>query len=160
MQHLRRAFDRDLRPLHQGRLPQSLLREMRAMQRLLPVRIPAAAGLTIDPGSWSSRRAGRCASPENTIAAFEYAIGVGVDAIEMDVVVSRDDVVVVSHDPYLKSGTFIRELTAAESGLPTLDEVFALAAAGIFFLISKPKFRSTRRRTSRNWCSTGLASME
>jgi glycerophosphoryl diester phosphodiesterase len=70
--------------------------------------------------------------PENTIAAFEYAIGVGVDAIEMDVVVSRDDVVVVSHDPYLKSGTFIRTLTAKESGLPTLDEVFALARLGDF----------------------------
>jgi glycerophosphoryl diester phosphodiesterase len=74
--------------------------------------------------------------PENTIAAFEYAIGVGVDAIEMDVVVSSDDVVVVSHDPYLKSGlksgTFIRQLTAKESGLPTLDQVFALAGRGDF----------------------------
>jgi hypothetical protein len=45
MQYLRRAFDRDLRPLHKRRLPESLLRKMRAMQRLLPVRIPAAAGL-------------------------------------------------------------------------------------------------------------------
>lgn len=70
--------------------------------------------------------------PENTIAAFEYAIGVGVDAIEMDVVVSRDDVVVVSHDPTLKSGAFIRELTAREAGLPTLDEVFGLARLGNF----------------------------
>jgi glycerophosphoryl diester phosphodiesterase len=73
---------------------------------------------------------------ENTIAAFEYAIGVGVDAIEMDVVVSSDDVVVVSHDPYLKSGlkpgTFIRQLTAKEAGLPTLDQVFALAGRGNF----------------------------
>jgi glycerophosphoryl diester phosphodiesterase len=70
--------------------------------------------------------------PENTIAAFEYAIGVGVDAIEMDVVVARDDVVVVSHDPYLTSGTFIRELTAVEAGLPTLDEVFKLKGLGDF----------------------------
>jgi glycerophosphoryl diester phosphodiesterase len=69
---------------------------------------------------------------ENTIAAFEYAIGVGVDAIEMDVMVSSDDVVVVSHDPYLKNGTFIRTLTAEEAGLPTLDEVFALAGLRSF----------------------------
>jgi glycerophosphoryl diester phosphodiesterase len=77
-------------------------------------------------------RGARAVRPENTIAAFEYAIGVGVDAIEMDVVVSRDDVVVVSHDPYLKSGTYIRTLTAKETGLPTLDEVFALASRGDF----------------------------
>jgi glycerophosphoryl diester phosphodiesterase len=70
--------------------------------------------------------------PENTMAAFEYAIGLGVDAIEMDVQVSRDDVVVVSHDPYLKSGTFIRELIAVETGLPTLDEVLRLARLGDF----------------------------
>jgi glycerophosphoryl diester phosphodiesterase len=69
---------------------------------------------------------------ENSIAAFEYAIGVGVDAIELDVVVSRDDVVVVSHDPYLLSGTFIREVPAAQTGLPTLDDVFALAGRGEF----------------------------
>jgi glycerophosphoryl diester phosphodiesterase len=77
-------------------------------------------------------RGARAVRPENTIAAFEYAIGVGVDAIEMDVLVSRDDVVVVSHDPYLKSGTFIRTLTAAETGLPTLDQVFALKGLAEF----------------------------
>lgn len=69
---------------------------------------------------------------ENTIAAFEYAISLGVDAIEMDVVVSSDDVVMVSHDPYLKSGVFIRTLTAAEAGVPTLDAVLQLAGRGDF----------------------------
>jgi glycerophosphoryl diester phosphodiesterase len=81
-------------------------------------------------------RGARGVLPENSIAAFEYAIGLGVDAIELDVVVARDDVVVVSHDPYLnsglKSGTFIRELTAAETRLPRLDEVFRLAGRGDF----------------------------
>ena len=77
-------------------------------------------------------RGARAVMPENTIPAFEYAIRAGVDAIEMDVVVSRDDVVVVSHDPCLKSGTFIRTLTAAETGLPSLDEVFKLAGLGDF----------------------------
>jgi glycerophosphoryl diester phosphodiesterase len=77
-------------------------------------------------------RGARAVLPENTIAAFEYAIGLGVDAIELDVVVARDDVVVVSHDPFLKSGTFIRTLTAAETRLPRLDEVFRLAGRGDF----------------------------
>ena len=39
--------------------------------------------------------------PENTLPGFEYAISVGADALEMDVAVTRDDVVVVSHDPKL-----------------------------------------------------------
>jgi glycerophosphoryl diester phosphodiesterase len=82
-------------------------------------------------------RGARAVMPENTLAAFQYAIGVGVDAIEMDVVVSRDDVVVVSHDPYLKSGTFIRTLTAAETGLPTLDEVLALEGSFLFNIEAK-----------------------
>jgi glycerophosphoryl diester phosphodiesterase len=77
-------------------------------------------------------RGARAILPENTIAAFEYAIGAGVDAIEMDVVVSRDNVVVVSHDPTLKSGEVIRELTATETGLATLDEVFGLSHLGNF----------------------------
>jgi glycerophosphoryl diester phosphodiesterase len=104
---------------------------MRAMQRLLPVRIQAATGLT-KLIQVHGHRGARAVMPENTIRAFEYAIGVGVDAIEMDVVVSRDDVVVVSHDPYLEPGRFIRELTAKETGLPTLDEVFLLAGRGNF----------------------------
>ena len=70
--------------------------------------------------------------PENTIAGFKYAIAAGVDAIELDVVVSRDDEVVVSHDPYLQSGTYIRTLTAKEAGLPTLNQVFGLAGLGDF----------------------------
>jgi glycerophosphoryl diester phosphodiesterase len=82
-------------------------------------------------------RGARAILPENTMAAFEYAIGVGVDAIEMDVVVSRDDVVVVSHDPYLKSGTFIRTLTASETGLPMLDEVLALRGSFLFNIEAK-----------------------
>jgi glycerophosphoryl diester phosphodiesterase len=82
-------------------------------------------------------RGARAVMPENTLAAFKYAIGVGVDAIEMDVVVSRDGVVVVSHDPYLKSGIFIRSLTAAETGLPTLHEVLALEGSFLFNIEAK-----------------------
>jgi glycerophosphoryl diester phosphodiesterase len=37
--------------------------------------------------------------PENTAAAFDHAITLGVDAIEFDLRVSRDGVVAVIHDP-------------------------------------------------------------
>lgn len=91
-----------------------------------------SGGSRIDLIQVHGHRGARAILPENTIEAFRYAIGVGVDAIEMDVVVSSDDIVVISHDPYLKSGAFIRELPAKESGLPTLDEVLGLAGLGKF----------------------------
>lgn len=39
--------------------------------------------------------------PENTIPAFQKAIAIGVDAIEMDLAISKDLQVVVSHEPYM-----------------------------------------------------------
>jgi glycerophosphoryl diester phosphodiesterase len=38
--------------------------------------------------------------PENTIPAFLKALDLGVNTLEMDVVISRDGQVVVSHEPY------------------------------------------------------------
>ncbi len=38
--------------------------------------------------------------PENTIPAFEYAVELGVDAIELDVVITGDSKVLVSHEPW------------------------------------------------------------
>ena len=98
-------------------------------------------------------RGARAVLPENTIAAFEYAIRLGVDAIELDVVVSSDDVVVVSHDPFLKSGVFIRTLLARETGLPTLDQVFALAGMGDFLFNVEAK---VSERTPRNFAELVL----
>ena len=46
-------------------------------------------------------RGARAQRPENSLPAFAYAIDVGVDAIELDVAVTRDGVLVVSHDPIL-----------------------------------------------------------
>jgi glycerophosphoryl diester phosphodiesterase len=45
-------------------------------------------------------RGGTGLMPENTIPAFLHAIDLGVNTIEMDVVISRDQKVVVSHDPF------------------------------------------------------------
>lgn len=39
--------------------------------------------------------------PENTIPAFLHALALGVDVLEMDVVISADNEVVVSHEPWL-----------------------------------------------------------
>lgn len=107
-------------------------------------------------------RGARARRPENTIPAFEYAIAQGVDVVELDMNVTKDNVIVVSHDPVLHppvcSGSVpqanIRDLTLAEvrqwdcgkvqnpgfptqqaipgTKMPTLDEVFNLAPKGNF----------------------------
>ncbi|TWO31804.1 hypothetical protein E1J38_012055 [Seonamhaeicola sediminis] len=55
--------------------------------------------------------------PENTIEAFEKAIDLGVHTLEMDVVISKDKIVVVSHEPFMSKtyclnleGNQIREI--------------------------------------------------
>src|SRR5580693_1586796 len=47
-------------------------------------------------------RGARAMRPENTLPAFEYAIASGVDVLELDMAVTKDNVLVVSHDPYLE----------------------------------------------------------
>ena len=41
--------------------------------------------------------------PQNSLQGFLYAVDLGVDALEMDVVISKDRKVVVSHEPYMAS---------------------------------------------------------
>lgn len=91
-------------------------------------------------------RGARGIRPENTLAAFEYAISTGAHGIEMDVAVTRDNVPVVSHDPWLPDGTPIRGIEwtvsrAHATSLPSLAEVLALAPRGPFlFLIEVKSF--------------------
>src|SRR5271155_3076769 len=67
-------------------------------------------------------RGARAIYPENTLPAFEYAIQQGVDFLEMDLAVTKDNVLVISHDPHINPeictgphpGIAIHELTLAE----------------------------------------------
>ena len=75
-------------------------------------------------------RGARGLAPENTLAAFRLALSLRVTTIETDLAVTRDDVVVISHNPRLNpeitrdaAGRFltaegppIRTLTLAEVG--------------------------------------------
>lgn len=74
--------------------------------------------------------------PENTLAAFDRAVQLGADAVELDVHLSSDGHLVVNHDPTIAEGWLPRalrsmtlaEIQAARSGdrqIPTLDEVVA-----------------------------------
>lgn len=51
--------------------------------------------------------------PENTIPAFLHALTLGVDVLEMDVVISADKQVVVAHEPWLAA-----HLGLSPQGLP------------------------------------------
>jgi glycerophosphoryl diester phosphodiesterase len=78
-------------------------------------------------------RGARGLAPENTLPAFETALKVGVTTLELDVAVTKDDVLVVSHDTRLnpdhtrgpdgkflsKPGPAIRSLTVTD--LQTFD---------------------------------------
>ena len=73
-------------------------------------------------------RGTRGLAPENTLAAFGKAIAIGVTTLETDLAVTRDGVLVISHDPFLNpdvvrgpdgrwlaaKGPAIRTLTLAE----------------------------------------------
>jgi glycerophosphoryl diester phosphodiesterase len=48
-----------------------------------------------------AHRGGMALLPENTIPAMLNAIKLGVKTLELDVVISKDGKVVVSHDPYM-----------------------------------------------------------
>ena len=55
-------------------------------------------------------RGARGLEPENTLAAFERALTIGVTTLELDVGVTADGVVVVSHDPVLNPA-IVRDAT-------------------------------------------------
>lgn len=70
---------------------------------------------------FEAHRGGRGLMPENTIAAMKNAIDLGVTTLEMDVVISKDKKVVVSHDPFFSDvitttpeGKFLTEKEAPE----------------------------------------------
>ena len=69
-------------------------------------------------------------APENTIPAFARALDLGVDGIELDVHVTRDNVPVVHHDAVLPDGGRIDRLDSTDlerrTDAPTLAEVLEL----------------------------------
>jgi glycerophosphoryl diester phosphodiesterase len=63
-------------------------------------------------------RGARGLLPENTLPAFEAALKIGVDVIELDAGITKDGVIVIAHDPCLnvelardKSGAYIQAST-------------------------------------------------
>jgi glycerophosphoryl diester phosphodiesterase len=93
--------------------------------------MPGSRGIQVH-----GHRGARAIRPENTILGFQYAIEAGVDALEMDLAVTKDNAIVISHDPVLQTRELIHELTLAQvrarTNIPTLDEVLSLSTQGSF----------------------------
>lgn len=107
-------------------------------------------------------RGARTVLPENTLPAFEYAIEAGADLLELDVSVTKDNVLVVHHDQAVnkticngpdgehaihsltldqvkqfdcgskQAEGFPRQQLKPGTKIPTLDEVLSLAPRGVF----------------------------
>ena len=60
-----------------------------------------ALGLLLSGFDLQGHRGARGLVPENTLASFAKALSIGVTTLEMDAAITKDDVVVVSHDPAL-----------------------------------------------------------
>jgi glycerophosphoryl diester phosphodiesterase len=71
---------------------------------------PMSAQTTFD---WQGHRGARGLLPENTIPAFRKALDLGVTTLELDVVISKDKQVVVSHEPF-----FSADICTDPSGKP------------------------------------------
>jgi glycerophosphoryl diester phosphodiesterase len=73
--------------------------------------------------------------PENTIAAFERAIQLGADFVELDVHARRDGALVVTHDPPLDGAAY-----------PTLAEAVACCRGRIGLMVELKTPYSYRRQ--------------
>lgn len=108
--------------------PHSREKSMKTALRLAALVLAGAACFAASAFDLQGHRGARGLAPENTLAAFERALAIGVTTLEMDAAVTKDGVVVVSHDPALNPaitrdatgrwlaarGAAIRDLTLAE----------------------------------------------
>jgi glycerophosphoryl diester phosphodiesterase len=108
---------------------------IRSIARRLLAAALCASALHAAAFDLQGHRGTRGNAPENTLAAFTRALAIGVDTLELDIGLTADGVVVVSHDPYLNpaitrdargewlapgnKGPLIRSLTLAQ--LQTYD---------------------------------------
>ena len=94
---------------------------------------------------------------ENTIAAFERAIAIGADYVELDVQAAADGTLVVFHDVLLDRLTPLRgplrarrAAELAEVGIPTLEQVLELTRGRIGRMVEvKGAWRAPRQDVAR-----------
>ncbi|MDH5538235.1 MAG: glycerophosphodiester phosphodiesterase [Rhizobacter sp.] len=75
--------------------------DLPCLLRLAPGLAALIFSATVAPQDLQGHRGARGLAPENTLAAFDTALSLGVTTLELDAVVTRDETVVISHDPLL-----------------------------------------------------------
>jgi glycerophosphoryl diester phosphodiesterase len=92
-------------------------------------------------------RGARAVFPENSLAAFEYALELGVDYLELDVRVTRDNQLVIHHDPVVNPELCTR------AGGEKIEQTLPLRSLTLAELkqfdcgsLPHPEFPSQRRR--------------
>jgi YVTN family beta-propeller protein len=103
---------------------------VRALRRVVALAVLAGSVAAGAAGfDAQGHRGARGLAPENTLAAFERALALGVTTIETDVAITKDDVPVIAHDPFLNpdlvrgpDGTWLAARGPAIRSL-TLDEL-------------------------------------
>ena len=66
---------------------------------------PSGHAARLGPFDLEAHRGGRALRPENTLPSFANALSMGVDTLELDMGVTRDGVVIVSHEPDMAAWT-------------------------------------------------------
>ncbi|MCZ6828079.1 MAG: glycerophosphodiester phosphodiesterase family protein [Gammaproteobacteria bacterium] len=66
-------------------------------------------------------RGARAVRPENTLSAFKYALEIGVDVLELDLVVSKDDVLVIHHDLWVNQDLCLRDGKTIKQKEPLIE---------------------------------------
>ncbi len=112
-----------------------------------------AAGLApAEAFDLQAHRGGRGLWPENTLAAFRNAQAMGVTTLETDLAITKDDIVVISHDPRLNAdltrgpdgkwlgatGPTIRSLTRADLAHYDIGRLNPESKYGQQFATQKP----------------------
>lgn len=85
-----------------------------------------------------AHRGNRVAAPENTLESFRQAAALGVDALELDVRMSRDGVPVVMHDPTIDRTTDRRGRVAQFTSLELRGVNAAARFAGRYPVMAVP----------------------
>lgn len=105
-----------------------------------------------------AHRGGAAVAPENTLAAFKAGIDAGADAIELDIHLSRDGVIMVMHDPLLERTTngigALAEYTHAE--LQQFNASFRYTGTGSYAAQQIPTLEDVLRLLKSETRKVGL----
>jgi glycerophosphoryl diester phosphodiesterase len=88
------------------------------MTRAWLILVAACGGAAPHHVDYEGHRGSRGLRPENTLDAFAHGIELGIDTLEMDVMLTADDVLVVHHDEHLNPD-ITRDANGAYIDAPT-----------------------------------------